>query len=162
MLDPRTKEFGFIKDKRIRDEIIEKVKNIVTYINSRNIANFQSSKTPSVRTAAEQILMGDIFLINKANKNTPLEEELEIYSALPTQEIKNQAELLVWWKTYTTKLPQLAHVARIVMGIPASSAPSERVFSVTNLIGSANRSRITAENFSFSSFVSLNKHNVQF
>jgi hypothetical protein len=39
----------------------------------------------------------------------------------------------------------LSSLARIVLCIPATSAPSERIFSVANLILSKNRARLDSE-----------------
>ena len=41
-----------------------------------------------------------------------------------------KADICVWWSMYEHKLPQLARIARMILAIPASSAKSERVFSV--------------------------------
>ena len=41
---------------------------------------------------------------------------------------------LEWWKMYDGQFPPIAKLARTYLAIPASSAPSERVFSRAKLI----------------------------
>jgi hypothetical protein len=54
--------------------------------------------------------------------------ELEQYLQEPG--IDMDADPLLWWKNRESKYPTLAHMARIFLSLPASSAPSERVFSM--------------------------------
>ena len=41
---------------------------------------------------------------------------------------------LAWWKVNKRHYPYLAAFARLVLAVPATSAPSERMFSVAGLI----------------------------
>ena len=43
-------------------------------------------------------------------------------------------DVLEWWKYYERLYPMLPSLARIVLFIPATSAPSERIFSIASLI----------------------------
>ena len=47
--------------------------------------------------------------------------------------------VLIWWKLNQEELPLLSKLARLILAIPASSAKSERVFSVGGLIVSCRR-----------------------
>ena len=40
---------------------------------------------------------------------------------------------LVWWKAHAKELPLLSELAKRFLCIPATSAPSERVFSIAGL-----------------------------
>jgi hypothetical protein len=55
------------------------------------------------------------------------ESELERYLAAPT--IGFHEDILEWWKHHAYEYPCLARVARDYLAIPATGAPSERVFS---------------------------------
>ena len=85
------------------------------------------------------------------------------FTAVALQEIgnfKKQADLpmytdedcripsnpLLWWKEHQAEFPQLSKLARRVLCIPATSAPSERIFSVAGLTVTKQRNRLTAEN----------------
>lgn len=53
---------------------------------------------------------------------------------------------LLWWKMHAADFPQLAKLARRVLCIPATSAPSERIFSVAGQIATQKRNRLASEN----------------
>ena len=55
---------------------------------------------------------------------------------------------LEWWKLRCVEFPHIAKVARKVLCIPASSAPSERVFSAAGLTISNLRAGLLPENAS--------------
>ena len=55
---------------------------------------------------------------------------------------------LAWWKGHRETFPILSQIARKILCIPATSAPSERVFSVAGLTISKLRSRLDSENAS--------------
>lgn len=57
--------------------------------------------------------------------------ELDYYTREPG--IDQQACALAWWKEKAALYPTLAEMARVYLAIPASSAPSERVFSAGKL-----------------------------
>ena len=49
---------------------------------------------------------------------------------------------LVWWKENKSRYPYIAPIARKWLCVPATSTPSERVFSDCGLAGTAKRSRL--------------------
>jgi hypothetical protein len=53
---------------------------------------------------------------------------------------------LEWWKSKASKFPRLAVLARKWLCIPATSAPSERVFSTGNLTVARDRAQLYAAN----------------
>jgi hypothetical protein len=55
---------------------------------------------------------------------------------------------LLWWKSNSTQFPTISKIARKFLCIPATSAPSERVFSVAGLVISKLRAHLTPENAS--------------
>ena len=56
-----------------------------------------------------------------------LKEEMHRYSSVLQIEIDSCP--LKWWKEHEAKFPHLSKAAREVLAVPATSAPSERVFS---------------------------------
>ena len=52
------------------------------------------------------------------------------------------ANPLIWWKEHAIDYKYLAPFARAILAIPASSAPSERVFSIAGLTLTSNRGRL--------------------
>ena len=49
---------------------------------------------------------------------------------------------LAWWKTHQHMFPHLAELAKLFLGIQATSAPTERVFSQASLILREKRNRL--------------------
>mmetsp|Transcript_24518 Transcript_24518/g.68739 ORF Transcript_24518/g.68739 Transcript_24518/m.68739 type:complete len:426 (-) Transcript_24518:73-1350(-) len=60
------------------------------------------------------------------------------------KEHENNADL-EWWKKKERKLPLLSKLAKSLLGIPATSVPSERLFSFTKRIQSDTRATIAGE-----------------
>jgi len=50
--------------------------------------------------------------------------------------------MLKWWRQQTSTFPKLAALARSVLAVPATSAPSKRVFSVAGHVINAKRSSL--------------------
>jgi zinc finger BED domain-containing protein 1 (E3 SUMO-protein ligase ZBED1) len=80
--------------------------------------------------------------------------ELAHYRALPVLPGKKtdaagkivHVNPLLWWRDQQEKLPIMSKLARRVLCIPATSAPSERVFSAAGLTIAHRRASLNAEN----------------
>ncbi|XP_033931523.1 E3 SUMO-protein ligase ZBED1-like [Pseudochaenichthys georgianus] len=66
--------------------------------------------------------------------------EAELNSYLLTPSIDKEEDPLAWWKTHKVIFPQLPKLARKYLCIPATSAPSERLFSASGNIVTCQRS----------------------
>lgn len=55
--------------------------------------------------------------------------ELELRSYLQTPKVDGNTDPLAWWRTYEANYPRVAKLALQYLCIPATSTPSERVFS---------------------------------
>ena len=64
-------------------------------------------------------------------------EEVKAY--LRTPQIQPHEDPLRWWRDERAQFPVLAQVAQKILAIPASSAPSERVFSKMARINAKDR-----------------------
>jgi hypothetical protein len=77
-------------------------------------------------------------------------KELEAYKglpALPAFQLSSRGRVkildpLQWWKKKQDQFPILSKLARVYLAVPATSAPSERVFSKANHIISKTRCRL--------------------
>ena len=58
---------------------------------------------------------------------------------------KKRNNPLDWWKLNACRFPNVAKLARAVLSIPATSAPSERVFSTAGRTISVERARMLPE-----------------
>ena len=73
-----------------------------------------------------------------------LDEELASYFAEDDTDLFSNP--LLWWRINETRFPRIAKIARRYLTIPASSIPSERVFSTAGNIVSAKRNRLSSSN----------------
>ena len=56
---------------------------------------------------------------------------------------KQESDPLKWWKEHSAGLPDLQKLAKRILCIPATSTPSERVFSTMGIIISKLRNRLS-------------------
>jgi len=68
----------------------------------------------------------------------------------------DHSDPLLWWSEHEYKFPYLAILAKRCLCIPATSAPSERLFSDTGLVITEKRNRLDGENVN--QLVFLNKN----
>ena len=98
--------------------------------------------------AQQQIPTDDILI------DAQVDAEIAFYKALQFLQGRKTAEdgsiiylnPLEWWKNESAKLPILSKLARRVLCIPATSAPSERVFSAAGLTIANRRASLNVEN----------------
>ncbi|XP_053595399.1 E3 SUMO-protein ligase ZBED1-like [Microplitis demolitor] len=81
----------------------------------------------------------------------------EIDSYKKEQVILIEDNHLLWWNSKRHKFPLLSRFARKYLAIPASSTPSERVFSTAGNIISAKRSCLLPENANLLIFLYQNR-----
>nr|XP_054758013.1 E3 SUMO-protein ligase ZBED1-like [Lytechinus pictus] len=82
--------------------------------------------------------------------------EEEYRDFLREGQLAHSAKPLTWWKSNENRFPSVAKQARKYLGIPATSVPSERVFSSAGNIVTAKRSCLKAENVNMLIFLSKN------
>lgn len=135
-LDPRYKSLGFLSDARRFD--------LLTLV--RNRLNEQVSDETLTETKTATAL--DFLLSDELEDNTLVSvdtrmEELERYRL--ESSINRNDDPLVWWKNNQHRYPFLSKLARKYLCIPATSAPSERVFSSSGNIVTNRRSNLTPD-----------------
>uniref|UniRef100_A0AAR2J935 BED-type domain-containing protein n=1 Tax=Pygocentrus nattereri TaxID=42514 RepID=A0AAR2J935_PYGNA len=72
--------------------------------------------------------------------HTIIEKEIKSYLMIP--EVDSDVNPLDWWKTQEVNFPRLGKLAKKYLCIPASSSPSERVFSTGGNIITCNRAAL--------------------
>ncbi|XP_063742293.1 E3 SUMO-protein ligase ZBED1-like [Eleginops maclovinus] len=80
-----------------------------------------------------------------SSSSTVSEEEsvkMELTVYLQTTEVDSDADPLDWWRCHQTNFPRIAKLARQYLCIPATSAPSERVFSTGGNIVTCHRAAL--------------------
>ncbi|XP_070412343.1 E3 SUMO-protein ligase ZBED1-like [Nothobranchius furzeri] len=75
--------------------------------------------------------------LHPQSEKTKIETELATYLLIP--DIEPDTDPLEWWKLHQPNFPRLSLLAKKYLSVPATSAPSERVFSVGGGIVTCNR-----------------------
>ncbi len=105
----------------------------------------KKKKSASLETV-NSILAG-IFQLTQDEAKLPdymAEEELLRY--LQEEPVELTAVPMLWWKENCSRYKHLAQLARKYLCLPATSVPSERLFSTAGNIVSAKRSCLDADN----------------
>ena len=71
------------------------------------------------------------------------QDQLDLYFA--EKSVARDVQPLKWWKENNARFPRLADVARVLLGIPATSVPAERIFSTAGLTVTKLHSRLKPE-----------------
>jgi len=133
-LDPRFKRLEWMSRPESRDQLIRKIQEEITHIHS--ITPTSSSTLPSSSSSSShnwETLWGD----RRNNNNNEIHRYLN-----ETAQAEHNVSPLLWWRAHQAQLPRLAVLARKYLCAPATSTPSERVFSTSGDIIGENRGRI--------------------
>ena len=178
-LDPRTKDFGYVKDAVEREEkrnfaCAELVKSAMqlkvleTSIPSDNLTTVSESEPPKKRAKGEAQLLqllgddadDDDIQSHTADKGpmeiteTQIRHELELYYKLPKMQMTGDP--LAFWKASVATYPILARLAKRFLAIPATSVKCERLFSTAGNIVTDLRNRLEPENLRALLFLNKN------
>ena len=88
---------------------------------------------------------------------TKISQELDHYARIKLSAVdKQNLNLLNWWKTRKNEYPYLFKAVKALLCTPATSVPSERVFSEAGYISRARRSKILPVNLNKNLFIKKN------
>jgi hypothetical protein len=115
-----------------------------------------SSDTDSKTSSSTSIIWGTyknmvaeqqqaIALANEDSLKDTIEQELRSYLREPIIDPDGNVNAFDWWATHSARYPLIAKVARKVLAIPATSVPSEQLFSKAGQIVTDRRSRLSPE-----------------
>jgi hypothetical protein len=112
---------------------------------------------------AEDRMEMDVFAMidaHRAKKPGQGYGEVASYCSLPLESVK--CNTLEWWKANETHYPSLAKIARVYLGMLASSATEERVFSRGSLVQTNRRTRLGDDVFESQVLSGFNKLFLQY
>ena len=99
----------------------------------------------------------DTAIENSGATNTPEQKtSVEIDRYLAEEDLDSEEDPLKWWKDHTKKYPILSQVCKKYLSIPATSSPSERLFSRAGNIVTPLRNSLKPEMVDMLTFLSSN------
>ena len=167
LVDPRFKLLESLNetDKRlIKAEIVKQMNDYLGLVQTHtdpegvdsvevSTRNAESEGEP-VKKKAKITALDKLLGPEKEEVSLTTTEELEQY--LAEKMVKRKTNPLTWWKENEKRFPQLSKLARCLLNIPATSTPSERIFSVAGL--TVNKQRCSLKPKNVDSLVFLNKN----
>lgn len=111
--------------------------------------------SPPPKRVKHEDWLDDLLVVRVEPPTTDLiRVEIERYLADPF--IKGSDTVLKWWGSRAQVYPHIASLAKKYLPIPASSVPSERIFSLAGNIVSPKRSLLKPENVDLLIFLKKN------
>jgi hypothetical protein len=136
--DLRFKSLDFIKSQQICNNIIKKLqeeyKTLKQNLSSVFITSDENKSNPTA--------MENFWKKKNSRMITPVKDELQHYLSLPELPALEEYDPFKWWTTNKTEYPVLHKLAIKYLSIPATSVPSERLFSDANNLITPQRNRL--------------------
>ena len=110
-------------------EEIEEIAQVDLSPTSKLRAKMMAKRAPSISDSSETSVRSEVISKEIA--------KYEIFSLA-----KDDVDILSWWKSHESVLPELAKIAKSVLTIPCSSAKTERVFSCAGNFATKKRNKI--------------------
>ena len=143
-LDPRFRSLKFLNEEE-KLAVKKSISYLSQCVESVDLNNGQDtdpgSPSKCLKTTAIDILLG---LDESDTPDDTIENEMPRYFCESSS--SRDCKPLQWWKENLPRYPKLVKVARAVLCIPATSAPSERLFSIAGLTVTKLRSCLKPEN----------------
>lgn len=115
--------------------------------------SFTQEQPPVIKKAKKSAL--DILLgPEEDTRGRTIKDEVEAY--LHEKVCARKTNVLEWWKLNEARFPNIAKLAKAVICIPATSTPSERLFSTAGHIVSKRRTCLNPENVDVILFLNKN------
>lgn len=101
-------------------------------------------------------LLGENYASQSQTDNS-IELECESYSKISPSDGNGDFNILEWWKQNERSYPHLAQLARRYLATPATSVPSEKIFSAAGRLMTKLRNRLSPKKTDMILFLNKNK-----
>ena len=152
VLDPRFKNVKFLN--RAQHSQLEESLAQLIIVPENNTSNDTDCQLSNNNKSALDLLLGDDYSEESRPETNPAIETVRDYLAdrIPSRE----SSPLDWWKMNSHRFILLACLARKYLSIPATSTPSERIFSCAGLIVNRLRSSLNPDHVDMLVFLNKN------
>lgn len=86
------------------------------------------------------------------------EVQREVLQYFGEHPLSKKEDPLSWWRANAARYPNLAKLAKSFLSIPATSTPSERLFSAAGNIATKRRASLTSDHVNMLTFLHCNHH----
>lgn len=168
MLDPRHKHLGFLtptqrvaanaKLVELGRELVDQ-EEAIPQAGEDEAALSDSDEGTSAATGAAAAPASAMALLLGEQYSTPRDSDIqtEVQNFLRETPPPLDCNPTYWWKVNGGRFPRLVKLARKYLCIPATSVPSERVFSAAGLTVTRLRSSLTPEHVNMLIFLNKNQ-----
>ncbi|KAM8732386.1 E3 SUMO-protein ligase ZBED1-like [Acanthopagrus schlegelii] len=111
---------------------------------------------PTPKKTALEDLLGNSFSTEPEMSNSSKQAEREVENYRKEASIPLSGCPLKWWQQHCSQYPLLSHLAKACLSVPATSVPSERIFSTAGDIVNAQRSQLLPDNVDMLIFLKKN------
>ncbi|KAL4478236.1 hypothetical protein ABPG72_016548 [Tetrahymena utriculariae] len=140
LFDPRFKSLSFINDQQMKDQAINNLeREFITESEKQQQKQKDLINKPCSENAVTQ---NSIFGKRIKIQNISEIKICEINTYLSLSEISEKDDPFKWWKANQNKFKVLSTISRRYLCVPASSIPSERLFSKTGYILNKQRNKL--------------------
>lgn len=155
-LDPRFKSLDFVSQE-MRKEIINQLQTEYEVLKNDLIP---SVPVRSNEDQSNLTTMGSFWKKKNERNVTPIKNEVQHYLNLPELPALEEYDSFAWWATNKAQYPILYKMAMKYLSIPASSVPSERLFSDANNLVTPQRTRLDSSIINKIMFLKRNREHV--
>nr|XP_054604938.1 E3 SUMO-protein ligase ZBED1-like [Nothobranchius furzeri] len=169
-LDPRFRKLKFLSPEdalklqvRVQKDALDLKREQRSQLQQATVGQEASASPPTKKRSVLDTLLGTDSEEEDCNENidqggdgeneTVRKEVLLYFGEAP---IPRDNDPLTWWKNNATRFPTLATLAKSYLAVPATSTPSERLFSVAGNIVTKKRASLTAEHVEMLAFLHTN------
>lgn len=155
-LDPRFKKYGFLSDDKFetcKSQLSRKLQHFNIDI-PNNLINEENQNTSLVQSSSSIWKKFDDQVSSVVGQNNSfVASVVELDKYLSESLLNRQLDPLKWWSSRKQIYPRLYEIVKRRLCVPATSVPSERVFSKAGLVLNSKRTRLTTskveKSFSF-------------
>jgi hypothetical protein len=155
-LDPRFKSLDFVSQ-RMRDKVINQLQTEYEDLKENLIP---SSPLRSNENQSNLTAMGSFWKKKNERNVTPIKNEVQHYLNLLELPALEEHDSFAWWATNKVQYPVLHKMAMKYLSIPATSVPSERLFSDANNLVTPQRTRLDSSIINKMMFLKRNRKHV--
>ena len=162
LLDPRCKKLEDIDNStrlNVENKLRELYKEFEAKKNENEGDQIQEENNADNDSGTNVNLLYVPSLLKSLDSEEVAKDEVQEYLDLSQIGINNDPT--IWWKLHAKKFPILFELSRIYLAIPATSTPSERLFSDAGNLLTNKRTRILPELFKRMIFLKRNINNLK-